>query len=452
MDEVEATWITSARHCNILGELAGLRDINLENVGEGFDRQAIKNQSLQTKKAPSIAVPNSPELQSEVPSLELFRNPLDAQNPAEQRFPEYLTQYANTSSFQTDSPSSQSLNQSIEYNMNNTYPSGDPPSLKDGWEVSIGSDKAAHVCIIKLGHPSSISGFDIDTSYFHTEERFIVSVECAYQPTDSIEADHVQWIKILDKVELSPSSHNFFELKKPSSIISHIRICAHSNGGIARFHAYSQSTHPLPNAEPSVITARPLTTEDYAPYGDVIHAPGARSMTGANQAPSLKDGWEVNIGSDKAAHVCTIRLGHPSNISGFDIDTSYFHTTESFIVSVECAYQPTDSIEADHVQWIKILDKVKLSSSSHNFFELKKPSSIISHIRIYAHSNGGIARFHAYSQSTHPLPNAEPSVITARPLTTEDYAPYGDVIHAPGARSMTGANQVVRVPGFQANL
>ncbi|RCH84305.1 Allantoicase [Rhizopus azygosporus] len=157
--------------------------------------------------------------------------------------------------------------------------------------------------------------------------------------------------------------------------------------------------------------------------------------------PSLKDGWEVNIGSDKAAHVCTIRLGHPSNISGFDIDTSYFHTTESFIVSVECAYQPTDSIEADHVQWIKILDKVKLSSSSHNFFELKKPSSIISHIRIYAHSNGGIARFHAYSQSTHPLPNAEPSVITARPLTTEDYAPYGDVIHTPGARSMTGANQ-----------
>ncbi|ORE15812.1 hypothetical protein BCV71DRAFT_244973 [Rhizopus microsporus] len=143
MDEVEATWITSARHCNILGELAGLRDINLENVGEGFDRQTIKNQSLQTKKAPSIAVPNSPVLQPEIPSLELFRNPLDAQNPAEQRFPEYLTQYANTSSFQTDSPSSQSLNQSIEYNMNNTYPSSDRTFNAIGtafWDIPMSFD------------------------------------------------------------------------------------------------------------------------------------------------------------------------------------------------------------------------------------------------------------------------------------------------------------------------
>lgn len=32
MDEVEKTWITSARHCNILAELAGLRDINLDNI------------------------------------------------------------------------------------------------------------------------------------------------------------------------------------------------------------------------------------------------------------------------------------------------------------------------------------------------------------------------------------------------------------------------------------
>ncbi|KAG1404111.1 hypothetical protein G6F58_010245 [Rhizopus delemar] len=122
MDEVETTWITSARHCNILGELAGLRDINLENVDEGFDRQTIKNQSIQPSKALSIAVPNSPLLQqTEAPSLEEFRNPIDAQYATEQRFPEYLTQYANSSSFQSDSPSSQSIQNTVDYNMNNRF-------------------------------------------------------------------------------------------------------------------------------------------------------------------------------------------------------------------------------------------------------------------------------------------------------------------------------------------
>jgi hypothetical protein len=57
MDEVEKTWITSARHCNILGALAGLRDIDLDRVDESYTR--IKEEEQQT----SIAVPNSPEPQ-----------------------------------------------------------------------------------------------------------------------------------------------------------------------------------------------------------------------------------------------------------------------------------------------------------------------------------------------------------------------------------------------------
>ncbi|KAI9273713.1 fungal-specific transcription factor domain-containing protein [Sporodiniella umbellata] len=58
MDEVEKTWITSARHCNILGVLAGLRDIDLECVDESYTRQQHN-----LKSDNSIAVPNSPEVE-----------------------------------------------------------------------------------------------------------------------------------------------------------------------------------------------------------------------------------------------------------------------------------------------------------------------------------------------------------------------------------------------------
>ncbi|CAO3663486.1 unnamed protein product [Rhizopus stolonifer] len=53
MDEVEKTWSTSARHCNILGALAGLREIDLECVDESYTRSQYRSQM-------SIAVPNSP--------------------------------------------------------------------------------------------------------------------------------------------------------------------------------------------------------------------------------------------------------------------------------------------------------------------------------------------------------------------------------------------------------
>lgn len=60
MDEVETTWITSARHCNILGALAGLRDIDLDCVDESYTRSINKRPKALAPPA-SIAVPNSPE-------------------------------------------------------------------------------------------------------------------------------------------------------------------------------------------------------------------------------------------------------------------------------------------------------------------------------------------------------------------------------------------------------
>ncbi|KAI9304853.1 fungal-specific transcription factor domain-containing protein [Cunninghamella echinulata] len=62
MDTVETTWITSARHSNIIGELAGLRDINLETVDENYKKQLQEKQKLKQRPQPSIVVPNSPIL------------------------------------------------------------------------------------------------------------------------------------------------------------------------------------------------------------------------------------------------------------------------------------------------------------------------------------------------------------------------------------------------------
>lgn len=97
MDEVEKTWMTSARHCNILGELAGLRDINLENV----DERSSSGDSLKPPPTTlSIAVPNSPIMASDTTAATspIIRNPIDAQRDVDHTFPAYLTQDMSTQS------------------------------------------------------------------------------------------------------------------------------------------------------------------------------------------------------------------------------------------------------------------------------------------------------------------------------------------------------------------
>ncbi|KAF7727117.1 hypothetical protein EC973_007978 [Apophysomyces ossiformis] len=82
MDAIEATWITSARHCNILGELAGLRDINLECVEEGYSRKTQTEEPAHMSL--SIAVPNSPEAAPENP------------RPTGQRYPDYFAKQGSS--------------------------------------------------------------------------------------------------------------------------------------------------------------------------------------------------------------------------------------------------------------------------------------------------------------------------------------------------------------------
>lgn len=59
LDEIEGTWMNAARCCNILGELAGLREIDLECTG-----YVPRRMSKVANPPPSIAVPNSPEKES----------------------------------------------------------------------------------------------------------------------------------------------------------------------------------------------------------------------------------------------------------------------------------------------------------------------------------------------------------------------------------------------------
>ncbi|KAG0736274.1 hypothetical protein G6F16_002078 [Rhizopus arrhizus] len=164
-------------------------------------------------------------------------------------------------------------------------------SLKDGWSVKIKGKDNIEQCIIKLGQAGLVYGFDIDTSYFTAPEKFSVSIEGAHHLTGNIQADDVLWVSLLPRVNLDSCSHNFFELsEQPEVAYTHLRICCYSNGGIARIHAYGKSTYPIsPKATiPQTLTAMPLTSEAYAPYGDVIHPPGARSKTGANQGTASK--------------------------------------------------------------------------------------------------------------------------------------------------------------------
>jgi Fungal specific transcription factor domain len=107
LDDIESSWTAAARYSNILGELAGLRDINLESDTPFKDRYT----SRKLTPPPSIAVPNSPE-----PSGDEYELPLDLSSTKSTEIIPDLSSNATPQTFSTvNTPYSNSYSSTLMY-------------------------------------------------------------------------------------------------------------------------------------------------------------------------------------------------------------------------------------------------------------------------------------------------------------------------------------------------
>ncbi|KAG2188954.1 hypothetical protein INT44_004096 [Umbelopsis vinacea] len=107
LDDIESSWTAAARYSNILGELAGLRDINLESDTPFKDRYTSKKRT----PPPSIAVPNSPE-----PSDDDYELPNDSPSTTSADIAPELVSNATPQSFSTvNTPFSSSYPSTLIY-------------------------------------------------------------------------------------------------------------------------------------------------------------------------------------------------------------------------------------------------------------------------------------------------------------------------------------------------
>lgn len=109
------------------------------------------------------------------------------------------------------------------------------------------------------------------------------------------------------------------------------------------------------------------------------------------------DGWESrrSYGRDNGREFdwCTIRLGIPGVIRGFDIDTNHFRGNAPQAVSVE-ACVCHDALQ-DNTEWTTLLPQTAVDAHSQNQFSIDS-DQIWTHVRLSMFPDGGIARLRVY--------------------------------------------------------
>uniref|UniRef100_A0AAY4B815 Allantoate amidinohydrolase n=1 Tax=Denticeps clupeoides TaxID=299321 RepID=A0AAY4B815_9TELE len=319
----------------------------------------------------------------------------------------------------------------------------------DGWETRRKRIPGHDWCIIQLGVPGTIHGFDVDTSFFTGNYAPAASIQAACldeTPALALEGDRTgmaaseeqfedvskvkseRWEFLVPINELKPghasSCHNYFPVTL-SRRVTHLRLNMYPDGGIARLRVYGVGQRDW-----SSIRLRELVDLVALTNGGVCvgysnaHFGHPRNMIGLGRAANMGDGWETARRLDRPWVLETdsqgilqvpgfewavFRLGHPGVISQIEIDTNHFKGNFPDSCKVEvCSLTAEEEEQCCMSRWSSgpaggwriLLPPQKLKPHNRHFYSTDAlwNCGAVSHVRLFIAPDGGVSRLRLWGQ------------------------------------------------------
>ncbi|MEE6476723.1 hypothetical protein FKM82_011193 [Ascaphus truei] len=314
----------------------------------------------------------------------------------------------------------------------------------DGWETRRKRIPGHDWCVIQLGVPGIIHGFDVDTCFFTGNYAPRISIQAAclkqekitlppreekigtaasdeeFKAVEKLQSE--KWYDLLTMVELKPgyskSSHNYFSVS-PKERWTHIRLNIYPDGGVARLKVYGIGQRDWSSCGPndledllSMVNGGVCLGFSDAHYGH------PRNLIGLGRADDMGDGWETARRLDRPpilkadskgilqvpGNEWTIfRLGHPGLIIHIEIDTNHFKGNAPNSCKIDaCVLTPKEEDERIREKWdVKQGNKWKVLVPVTQIHPHKRHfidgtsitlQEVVTHVKITIAPDGGVSR------------------------------------------------------------
>ncbi|KAM4633505.1 allantoicase isoform 3-T3 [Polymixia lowei] len=318
----------------------------------------------------------------------------------------------------------------------------------DGWETRRKRTPGHDWCIVQLGVPGLIHGFDVDTSFFTGNHAPAVSIQAAClddPPAITLEGDRTgtaasdsqlaavaklgseSWKELVPVSGLRPgysdSCHNYFRVSHPDRV-THLRLNMYPDGGIARLKVYGigQRDWSSVPAHETVDLVALANGGVCLGYSDA-HFGHPRNMIGPGRAANMADGWETARRLDRPRQLkadgrgilqvpgwewAVFRLGHPGVISHIEIDTNHFKGNFPDSCRIEaCTLTPEEEAQGirnswNSGKWQLLLPPQKLRPHHRHHYSGEELAlrGAVSHMRLVIAPDGGVSRLRLSGRPT----------------------------------------------------
>jgi allantoicase len=280
----------------------------------------------------------------------------------------------------------------------------------DGWESRRKRGPGHDWCVLALGAPGTVVGFDVDTHFFVGNSPAFVSIEGAHAPhgTPLAALQAMEWTELLPQMPVRPDAQNLFAAT-PAAPITHVRLNIFPDGGVARLRVFgrvaTEWTAPALDRETRAhaiegsVDLAAVTSGGLAlACSDAFFGP-MNNLLLPGRAENMGGGWETRrkrVALHSATHDwILIRLGARGTINTIEVDTNHFKGNYPDRCSLQGIDAPgariTDLIASQ--TWVPLLAEVKLAADDRRFFTTDiAPHAAVSHVRLNIFPDGGVSR------------------------------------------------------------
>ncbi len=289
----------------------------------------------------------------------------------------------------------------------------------DGWESRRKRVPGYDWCVLELGAPGAVVGFDVDTHFFVGNSPAFVSIDGLHAPrgTPLATLQTMAWTELLPQMPVRPDAQNLFAAT-PGAPVTHVRLNIFPDGGVARFRVFGRVT---PEWTPPVIDreTHAQVVEGSVDLGALSNGALALACSDAffgpmnnlllpGRAENMGGGWETRRKRAPGHDWILVRLAARGTISTIEVDTNHFKGNYPDRCAIEgldvSGARITDLIAS--TAWTPILPQVTLHADERRFFTSEiLAHDAVSHVRLNIFPDGGVSRLRLWGTRA-PEPHA----------------------------------------------
>jgi allantoicase len=263
----------------------------------------------------------------------------------------------------------------------------------DGWESRRKRTEGHDWCVIRLGVPGLVAGFEIDTSFFTGNYPPGAEIEVC-RSEEAVPDDG--WTKVTERLALNGDERIYIPIEHAEPV-THVRLHIFPDGGVARLRVWGRVAKDWSSVGPDErIDLLAMENGGRGIIANDEHYGAIENLTAPGRGVNMGDGWETRRRRETGHDWAVLELGAAGSIDEVVVDTAHFkgnYPDRCFLQAAASAPGSPDEIATASESWPLLLGEVKLEADKvHVFRDGLADLGAVRFVRLNIIPDGGVSR------------------------------------------------------------